>query len=290
MIRIRFYSSFATSELCKQRLEIMCGTSLIPEYGPDKKYYITTGDDYTHVIILNTAMPTLKPGIPRNRVIGFACEPPMFLNLNYTFIEYAMKNIGAYYIGDCTGLPYPFVEGNAYMWYNTPPLSIAPKRNIMSIMVSFKGVAPGHRYRHVLAKEILKQNLPVDIYGNGCDIYGLGRDSRIKGKFVLNEPYEGYMFHIAIENFETNEYFSEKIINPLFHETVPLYWGAKNIDKYFKNMYVHLNGSVDHDMDVIREVLRNPEHYRSIHVPNREHVENTMNLFKNKNVDIAFCE
>jgi len=286
--RIRIFSIFAETGDCKPQLEKLCETQLIPDYGINKKYYMTNGDDYTHAIIINTAMPQLKPDIPRENVIGFAWEPRPFLNLTFSFIEYAMKYLYNYYIGDANGLPYPFIEKNAHLLYNTPPRTISQKRNIMSIMVSFKGFAPGHNYRHTLVEQILKQNLPVDIYGNGCDRYSALNDSRIKGKFKLNEPYESYLFHIAIENFQTNEYFSEKIVNPLFHDTNPLYLGANNIGKYFNNMYISLVGNVEHDIHTIKDVLRNPEYFRKRHPINRQQIENTMNLFKNNNVERVF--
>ena len=37
-------------------------------YGVDKDIYITNDDDYTHVIILNTAMPDSKTYIEKNVV------------------------------------------------------------------------------------------------------------------------------------------------------------------------------------------------------------------------------
>jgi hypothetical protein len=284
MIRIRVFAPFADSATCKKNYENIFQTALLDNYGPDKKYYITIGDDYTHVIILNTAMPVLKSDIPRTNVIGLAYEPLPFLNLTHAFIQYAMANINTYYISDAYGLPYPFIEGNAYLWYNPPPKLISTKTNLMSIMVSFKQFAPGHIYRHTLVKEILRRNLPIDIYGNGCDLYRIN-DPRLKGKFELNEPYETYRFHIAIENFQTNSYFSEKIINPLLHKTIPLYLGARNINRYFSNMYIALKGDVEKDIEIITEVLKYPEQYRMLYTPNPEHVEKTMNLFKNKNID-----
>jgi len=290
MIRIRVFASFTDSKICKEKYEKICQTSLLTNYGPDKKYYITTEDDYTHVIILNTAMPLLKSDIPRTNVIGFAYEPLPFLNLNYAFIQYAMANIYTYYIGDAHGLPYPFTEGNAYLWYNPPPRSIPRKKNLMSIMVSFKKFAPGHVYRHTLVQEILRRNLPIDIYGNGCDAFkaSFENDTRLKGKFDLNEPYETYQFHIAIENFQINSYFSEKIVNPLLHNTVPLYLGAKHINNYFNNMCIPLKGSLEKDIEIIEDVLRYPEQYRRLYIPNAAAVENTMNLFKNNHLDNMF--
>ena len=36
------------------------------------------------------------------------------------------------------------------------------------------------------------------------------RHSQLKGDFVNHEPYLDYNFHIAIENIQSNHYFSEK--------------------------------------------------------------------------------
>ena len=57
-------------------------------------------------------------------------------------------------------------------------------------MVSRKNQAPGHIYRHYLVKEILKTNLPIDIWGNGCIYYKNIKDNRIKGDFKEIEPYK----------------------------------------------------------------------------------------------------
>jgi hypothetical protein len=82
----------------------------IDEYGPNKQIYITDGDDYSHVIIWNTAMPILKNDIPKKNVIGFAYEPLVYLGLTTTFIEYAKQNIHKYFVGDIATLHAPFIE------------------------------------------------------------------------------------------------------------------------------------------------------------------------------------
>ena len=259
--RIRIFSSFCASENCKDIYERLCESYLIENYGPDKKIYITNDNDYSHVIILNTAMPELNPNIPRNNVIGMAFEPPRFLNLTPQFIEYAKRHIGKYFIGETEGLGQPFVERYSHMWYN-PPLKVKPeKTKLMSIMVSEKFSESGHIYRHKLVNKILETDLPIDIYGRGCKFYSFLEDDRIKGEFTEIEPYEKYRFHISIENLKTNYYFSEKIMNPLLTSTVPIYLGCRNILNKFEKNVILLSGNIDRDMELLHNICREPGNY-----------------------------
>ena len=129
----------------------------------------------------------------------------------------------------------------------------------MSIMISQKKYAPGHKYRHDIVKRILQSNLPIDIYGKGCTYY---KDARIKGEF--NDEaimLESYKFHIAIENHVTNHYFSEKICSPLMLGANPIYLGCSNIDAYFPEMVIKLTGNIDEDMKLIEAVCNSPDKY-----------------------------
>lgn len=132
-------------------------------------------------------------------------------------------------------------------------------------MVSHKKIAPGHIYRHKLVQEILKTNLPIDIYGNGCVFYNSTNDPRIKGGFNPDEMYKmykEYQFHITIENFQTSSYISEKIVNPLLYGTTPLYLGCVNVDAYLpeKNI-INLNYDIEKDMKLIQDIIENPNKY-----------------------------
>ncbi len=240
-------------------------------YGIKKELYITTGEDYTHAVILNVAMPLLK-NIPKENVLGLAFEPPAYLKLTKEFITYAEKYIGKYYIGDCLywldktkTLPPVFIEHHAYMWHITPLNYIPLKNKLMSIMVSDKQFAPGHKYRHALIEHIMNAGFPIDIYGTGTYKYGaianrfnINSDSRLKGKFKELEPYENYTFHICIENFQTNAYFSEKIMNSLLCCTTPIYWGCKKILEYFPDNVIILSGNIERDMTLLRNIILNP--------------------------------
>uniref|UniRef100_A0A6C0DQG8 Fucosyltransferase C-terminal domain-containing protein n=1 Tax=viral metagenome TaxID=1070528 RepID=A0A6C0DQG8_9ZZZZ len=274
--RIKIFSDYCTPKAARDDFSSSCFAENQPFYGEGKDFVFTILDDYTHAIILNKAMPKLN--IPKERVIGLAQEPIPFLRLNDEFISYAQQYIGKYYVSDKGNLPDPFIEGNAFIYYYRPFPDVK-KPNLISIMVSNKAFSSGHTYRHHLVQRILQTNLPIDIWGRGCFIYERTKDPRLKGNFKMYEPYTGYKYHIAIENFETNYYFSEKIINPLLLGTVPIYLGCKNIDKFFPNQYVKLTGNLDIDMNILELLCIMPEHYmKTIDIPG---VENKVNLLKN---------
>ena len=274
MIIIKFFSSFGSSEGCIEAYTRV--SELIKDTRFDTEYCFTTGDYYTHAIILNTDMPKLHSNIKKENVLGLAFEPLEFLNLTHEFIDYAMKNIGTYLIGDKKNLPPPFTEHFAYMWHTTPLKELPLKTKIISLMISKKNQTSGHKYRHLLCQEILKSNLPIDIYGNGCKYYSNIRDSRLKGEFESKEPYLHYKFHIAIENVEAPHYFSEKIMDALVCQTIPVYLGCKNINTYFPNSVINLSGNLELDMKLLYNICSNPVDYNKL--VNVEEVKKTISF------------
>lgn len=244
----------------------------------------TDKEDYTHALILNTAQPSLK--IKKENVVGLAFEPRINLNLSPSFIKYAEDNIGRYLIGDNKNLPKLFESHFAYMWH-TPFLKEIPIKNkFCSIMISNKISFPGHKYRHYLVKEILKSNLPIDIWGNGCILYRNYKDSRIKGPFKGKEPYLDYKFHIAIENCQIDNYFSEKIMDPLICSCTPIYLGCLKIDEYFNDI-IKLSGDLACDINYINNIFNNQkEHLKTIDiekVKSKINIKNLINSYKNVN-------
>lgn len=248
-------------------------------YGKNKDIFVTDNNDYTHAIIINTAMPQLKPDIPKKNVIGIAYEPPQFLNISENFVNYAKENISRYYIGKKYDLPEPFIEGYSYMWYIQPLKYIPLKNKIMSIMVSEKKISPNHQYRHHIIYNILRTQLPIDIYGRGCIFFKNIKDDRIKGNFNEIEPYENYEFHVAIENYCLPYYFSEKILNPLLCETTPVYLGSPNIEDYFPNNVIELTGKLEEDMKLLLDICNYPQKYKKKIDVNK--IKKTVSLLSN---------
>jgi hypothetical protein len=107
------------------------------------------------------------------------------------------------------------------------------------------------------------KGLPIDIYGNGCNLLDkYSNDPRIKVKFTDSEPYEGYMYSIAIENYSLPGYYSEKYLNCLMYETTPIYLGCPNVEYGYPNHTIFLSGKLKEDLEIIKSILDSPEKYR----------------------------
>jgi len=241
-----------------------------------KTYSFTFNDDYTHAILINLAMPKLN--IPKNNVVGIAFEPPAFLRIGDNYKKYAKEHIGTYLIGSNDNLEDPFKNGFGYQWH-TPYKDKSPLKNKkMSIMISDKLIAPGHKYRHMLVREILKTDLDIDILGKGCKYYNIS-DRRLKGLFTGSEIVDNYEYHICIENYVTKDYFSEKIMDPLLSNTVPIYLGCENIDNYFGGMIIKLSGNLNEDMKLITKLAKKSV-VNNIDIKKIEEVKNNKKLIK----------
>jgi len=277
-IKVKIFSDFCGSDICKKNFERTCKVDAIENYGIGKEIYITCDEDYTHAVILNKAMPNLT--IDKKNVLGLACEPLPFLSLTPQFIEYAKKHIGKYFIGDKSDLGEPFLEHHGFMWFEHPfSNKKIEKKKTMSIVFSEKNSAPGHKYRFELVSQIINNNLPVDIYGRGCNLIP-DHIRNVKGIFDKTEPYDDYIFTIAVENFCSNEYFSEKIMTPIMCETIPIYLGCKNVERSIGDRYIELSGRINEDIELIKKILENPDKYAREIKTTKDYIFDNLNFIK----------
>jgi len=282
--RIKFFSDYATSDELKQTYESINEIDKMENYGKDKDIYITTENDYTHAIIINFGMPELKD-ISKNNVVGLGHEPTLYFvyltnkSTNQYILLYAEKYIDKYFMGDRV-FNKPFIPHFSYMPHNKPMRTVPIKNKLISIIISEKNdIWFGYCYRYKIVELILKYNYPIDIYGRGSTQFLSINNEIIKGEFVENEPYEKYEFHICIENFECDHYFSEKIINPLLTSTIPIYLGCRNIKDYFGENVIIMSGNIEKDMNLITDILYYPDKYRRIIDTNA--IKNKVSLLRN---------
>ena len=112
-------------------------------------------------------------------------------------------------------------------------LKPTPKSKKLSWVTSTNSDLKGHQLRIKLLNYLEETNLDFDLYGRGFTFINDKADGLIN-----------YKYSLAIENFSTNDYWTEKIADCLLCWTIPLYWGALNIDKYLpKGSYIPIDPS-----------------------------------------------
>ncbi|MEL7282334.1 MAG: hypothetical protein AAGK79_18420 [Pseudomonadota bacterium] len=92
------------------------------------------------------------------------------------------------------------------------------KSKLCSLIASAKRSQPGHVLRHQVAEWIGVAGVEVDLLGQG---YAPFKD---KG-----DGLAPYRYSVVIENVREENCFTEKLIDTLLCDTVPIYWGCPNI-------------------------------------------------------------
>jgi hypothetical protein len=97
------------------------------------------------------------------------------------------------------------------------------KTQLISVIVSDKAVTPGHAYRRAFVARLREH------FGARIDVFGRGiRSISDKADGIL-----AYRYHVALENSEFPDYWTEKLADSFLGFAHPLYWGCPNLARYF---------------------------------------------------------
>jgi len=126
------------------------------------------------------------------------------------------------------------------VWASDPDCE---KTKDISMISSNKRMCQLHIDRYNIAEEL----------ENKIDVYGTYRGGAWA---TTKEAHAPYRFAVVIENYRDNIYFTEKICNCFANKTIPIYYGAKDIDRFFdgagiihvQNVY-DIPGIVKHILD-----------------------------------------
>lgn len=164
-----------------------------------------------------------------------------------------------------------------------------PKSKLISVISSNKTMSKGHCQRLKFVKK-LKEH-----FGDSIDVYGRGiRD--FGDKWSVLAPYK---YHIAIENQMSDDYITEKLLDPFLAMSYPIYYGAPNVGEYFETgAYTSIDiGQPDKAINTIEQILQEDAYEKKLNAIKRvrEKILNEYNIFakmvkivnQNKNNDIA---
>jgi hypothetical protein len=118
----------------------------------------------------------------------------------------------------------PWSVGRTYTELTELRLSdlMAAKRDRVSWVTSNATHKEGHKLRMALKDYLVEHDFDFDLFGRGFN--------PIDDKIDALLPYK---YSIAIENYACDNYWTEKIADCFLSWTVPIYWGAKNIESFF---------------------------------------------------------
>jgi hypothetical protein len=114
-------------------------------------------------------------------------------------------------------------------------------------LVSFIGNIIHHEtiaydFRREVA-EFALSNQKIDAYGKG-----------VKPVEYKSEALANYRFSIALENSQTDFYFTEKIIDCFLSSTIPIYYGCPRIDRYYDERGMFVFDSIETLKDIVDEL------------------------------------
>ena len=123
------------------------------------------------------------------------------------------------------------------------------KTKLISMTSSDKEMCELHKERKRIAR---KYKDKIDVYGtidggNYCDPI---------------DTLENYMYSVVIENYIDNIWFTEKLLNCFATKTIPIYYGARDIDNYFdEHGIIHCDNINDVEF-YINDILDHPSGWK----------------------------
>ncbi|MFU1479237.1 glycosyltransferase family 10 domain-containing protein [Roseovarius sp. C7] len=114
------------------------------------------------------------------------------------------------------------------------------KSRMCSLIASSKRSQTGHRLRHEIVERTRSAGHGIDVMGGGYAPFGEKSDGLAP-----------YRYSVVIENVREKNYFTEKLVDALLCQTVPIYWGCPNISEFIDPKSMIICESADEIMAAI---------------------------------------
>ncbi|MBB5637809.1 hypothetical protein HDE68_003734 [Pedobacter cryoconitis] len=278
MIKIKFLSNYDGSENLLRRFKANYAI-----YDHDLDF--TIANDYDYAVVFNR---TDEPINKKAKVITVIQEPSwskaheyidFLLHSDYVIVhdpELFEKTHNLHIGGDVIASPsYMFYHDHVpHAFFET--VANTKKEKKISMIVSYLNKPVGNYNKRIgLLNKILASDLDIDIYGKRLEI----DDRRFKGaieyKFTGLLPYE---YSVAIENSNERNYVTEKFVDCVLCNTIPIYNGAPNIGDIYDERYFRIiNLDSPTVIEDIKKIIEEPAPVSEI---NKGIYYNNYNLYK----------
>lgn len=209
-------------------------------------YYIITDE------LCQTDLPFF---FPHSKRVALLLESPIHNRTIYPELLQERFHLILTHREDLVSRGHPFsrldFSTNFIAWSPSVPSEAFNKHKLVSFIgsISHSSSLSGYSFRKEVASSLAKRS-DIDCFGRGIKEI----DSKLSG---LRE----YCFSVAMENTRENYYFSEKIIDCILAETVPIYWGCPAIDETFDARGI-LQFSKSDDLNAILQKVSFEEYER----------------------------
>lgn len=188
--------------------------------------------DADFIVVMDRTPPDMDiANLPWEKVIYFEREPHqvpwmernfpsnMFFDGSYS----KLHNVPTWWINvgfdDLVAMPYP-----------------AKPKLLSCVNSGLYSHIEEHRLRVEFLTRLTQQTHDIDVYGRG--IQKFIHPATYKGELNYNgncklRGFLDYRYAVVLENVRLPNSWSEKICDPLLSWSVPIYWGASNIDYFF---------------------------------------------------------
>lgn len=259
MIKIKFFSDYADSSTLLERFKANYDVY-------DDQLKFTIGEDYNVAVAFNRSNEVIKQGV---KVITVIQEPSFSEAHRYrAFLAYSDYLI----IHDPdlfervwnVKLLGKVIESPSFMFYHDEvnhsffgESEHLQKTRKLSIIISSMALRRGNYSKRLgVLSKILDSDLDIDIFGRGFNITDPRYKGEVQYKHTALLPYE---YSIAIENSNEKNYISEKFVDCILCNTVPIYNGAPNVAEVYDHNYFE---TIDLDsptiIDDIKEIVAHP--------------------------------
>ncbi|HEY5892228.1 MAG TPA: glycosyltransferase family 10 [Chthoniobacterales bacterium] len=179
-----------------------------------------------YLVVLNHIPHEITIEVAPQRVWCFVQEPPEPV---YRWIEKGFRHYGRIYTQDrrCQG-PKIYHSHGSLPWHvarsydELRSMPLPAKSRDLSWITSNLSSYEGHRRRLRFLHALQEAAVPFDLFGRGF--------RPIADKWDGLAPYR---YALAVENHSSPDYWTEKIADCFLAGTMPIYFGATNIDQYF---------------------------------------------------------
>jgi hypothetical protein len=208
----------------------------------DSGIEFTSSNEYDWCVIINKPLNNEYTNIDNSKTIVYRMEPDTETQPHWN--DWYTHKSSFLFFGDLS----KHMNNNEWhlsLDYDTlikSDINTYSKTECLSAIISGLCVSNGHNFRINLARN-LQRFIPHHLF----HVYGKNSSSLFSphsGELPPHKKDDGllpYKYHIAIENTDLPNYFTEKIIDGILAECLCFYWGCPNISTYINpQAYIQL--------------------------------------------------